>query len=89
MVSRKIEFHRNKISDGFLTALCNRMVKEWRVTLGIPLAVSTVSSFVTVQVRPSLLHPLPPQCIRKMAHFFPRKLLIISCSLHTDIEIHS
>jgi len=48
MVSRKIEFHGNKIYDAFLTALCNRRVREWRVTLGIPLAVSTVSSFMTV-----------------------------------------
>lgn len=48
MVFRKIEFHSNKICDGFLTALCNRRVREWRVTLGIPLAVSAVSSFVTV-----------------------------------------
>ncbi len=48
MVSRKIEFHSNKICDVFLIALCNLRVREWRVTLGIPLAVSTVSSFVTV-----------------------------------------
>ena len=89
MVSRKIEFHSDKIYDVFLTVQCNRRLREWRVTENISLAVSTVSSFVTAQVRRSLLHPLPPQCIRKMAHFFPRKLLIISCSLHTDIEIHS
>jgi hypothetical protein len=48
MVSRKIEFQSNKICDGFLTGLCNHRVREWRVTLDILLAVSTVSSFVTV-----------------------------------------
>ena len=30
------------------TTIASRRVKEWRVTLGIPLAVSAVSSFVPV-----------------------------------------
>ena len=45
MVFRKIEFHSNKICDVFMTALCNRRVREWRATLGIPLAVSPRSQF--------------------------------------------
>ena len=48
MVFQEIEFQSNKICDVFLTALSNRRVREWPVALGIPLAVSTASSFVTV-----------------------------------------
>jgi hypothetical protein len=29
MVFQEIEFHSNKICDVFLTALCNRRVREW------------------------------------------------------------
>ena len=32
MVFRKIEFHSNKICNVFWIALCNRRVREWRVT---------------------------------------------------------
>jgi hypothetical protein len=48
--SKEIEKNRKlgKIVDRIKKELSNGRVKEWRVTLGITLAVSTVSSFVPV-----------------------------------------
>ena len=64
-------------------------VKEWRVTLGIPLAVSTVSSFVPASVRyrtsPSTASAVT---LKMILLFYLGKLLVISRNLHADVKIH-
>jgi hypothetical protein len=64
-------------------------VKEWRVTLCIPLAVSTVSSFVPASVRyrtsPSTASA---ETLKMILLFYLGKLLVISRNLHADVKIH-
>jgi hypothetical protein len=57
---KKYNFEAIKINDVLLTVRCNRRVREWRVTLGILLVVSTVSSFVSIRVRHGLFLSLLP-----------------------------
>ena len=59
-----------------------------RVTLGIPLAASTASSFAPVLLRLAILHSSLPQSGGEIALiFYLRKLLIISRNLRSGIEI--
>ncbi len=90
MVFRKIEFHSNKICNVFWIALCNRRVKEWRVTYKYSLGCVHRIQFRARLGSPQ--HLCPPCHLRRAENdsaFYLRKLLIINCYLHNGMEIYS
>jgi hypothetical protein len=90
MVFRKIEFHSNKICNVFWIALCNRRVKEWRVTYKYSLGCVHRIQFRTTLGRQSY------SSICWSISRFPNgplfclsKLLIISCNPQAGSETYS